>query len=801
MNSFWQDVRHGFRMMRKASGLTILVIFTLATGIGANTAIYSFVNALLLRPLPYSNPDRLVHIWETLARNDSMRLRASYPDYLDWAQQNNVFEGLAGYDPMKYTLLGQGLPSRISGTLVTTNFFSVLGVQPVLGRDFLPDESEPVALVSYGFWQRYFGGDSSVLGKTVNLSYQPFTVIGVLPANFEFAIDEGSVVWVPVKPTGNQVARRSNRWLGPIGRLKPSITLEQARVQMSGIAERLAREYPETNAGVGVRLVPLRDEIIGNVRPMLLMLLAAVVFVLLIVCANVANLLAVRGVARRREFAMRLALGASRRQLVQQLMVESVMLSLLGGLGGLWIASWATRFLILPGNILSKLPMSQDVALDWRVLGFNFLFAAWAGMIVGVAPALQSFRISGLEALKEVEQWSVGKGQKRLGSLLVVSEVALLFVLMAGTGLVLMSLQRLMQVDPGFRADHLLTVGISLPAAKYPTAGQMTRFFEELLNKVAAAPGVRQVAMVDELPLTDYRINTNVYAAGKPRPPIGMEHGAVVRTVSPSYFECVGIPLTSGREFTPGDHMQAERVVIVSKSLASRLFQSEDPIGQRVVRNGSVWAVVGVVGDVKLGALDRPTPPSLYTASLQEPSNTNDLVIRTSIPAAEVSNTVRRLVQELDPELPARSMRTMKEIVQESPSVFTRRSTAWLLFSFALMALLLATTGLYGIVSYGVAQRTREIGLRMALGAQPAGILRIILKFGLGMAFRGILLGLVCSIALTRFMSSLLFGVSATDPLILMVVSAVLVGVTLLACYLPARRAAMIDPAEALRHS
>jgi putative ABC transport system permease protein len=572
---------------------------------------------------------------------------------------------------------------------------------------------------------------------------------------------------------------------------------------MSGIAGRLAREHPETNRGVGVRLGLIRDEIVGNVRPMLLLLMAAVVFVLLIACANVANLLSVRSVIRRKEFAIRLALGAGRKRLVRQLLVESVLLALLGGLCGLLIAIWSTRFLVglIPGNLLVNLPLSEHVTLDWRVLAFNFLFATLTGVLVGLVPARQSFRVSGMETLKEGEQWSMGGKQKELGSLLVVSEVALLLVLLAGTGLVLTSLQRLLQVDPGFRLDQLLTMGISLPETKYTEPAQVAQFYQELLRRVAAAPGVKEVAMIDELPLTNDRISTHLYVPGQARPAPGLEQGAVWRTVSPNYFQCAGIPLLRGRPFTPHDDASAGLAVILSKELARRLFDVEDPIGRqvRMISDGSLRQVVGVVGDVKLGALDRPALPALYTSNLQEPSNTNDLVIQARILPAELSNTVRRLAQELDSELPARSIRTMSEIVQSSPAVSIRRSTALLLTLFAAIALVLAVTGLYGVVSYSVAQRTREIGLRIALGAEPGGILRLILRSGLMLSIRGTVLGLVCSIGLTRFMSSVLFEVSATDPFVFGVVSVLLTAVALGACYLPARKAALIEPAEALR--
>jgi predicted permease len=796
----WQDLRYGLRLLLKRPGFTVLSVLTLAIGIGLNTAIFSVVNAALLRPLPYAEPDRLIRIWETRTAKDLFEMEASYPNYVDWIEQNTVFEALAGYDGISATLLGRGVPVRVSGSRVTANFFSALGVLPVLGRDFQSEDAHvstsPVALISYEFWQRYFGGDVGAVGQTLNLSNQLYTVIGVLPPNFNFA-PSTSQVWVPLRVTDGD-ARRNQHWLGTIGRLKPNVFLSRAQAEMTTIAERLAHEYPETNSRSGVRLLPLREAIVGRARTPLLLLLASVALVLLIACANIASLVLARALSRRKELAMRAALGAERIRLVRQLLVESIMLSLFGGLAGLLLSGYSL------GPLMRLVPTAflQDVSTDWRVLSFTFLISLLTGVLFGLAPALQSCRFSIVETLKESGPVSVDPGSRRLGNMLVISEVSVVLILLVSTGLITKSLWRLLAVDTGFRREKLLAVGLSLPAARYSDHGKVVRFYEEVQRQVASVPGVEDVALIDELPLTNDRINARVYAEGKAPSALDGDLESVWRTTSANYFQVMGIRLISGRVFTARDNALSPRVAILSEGLARRLFQ-EDPVGRRVVMasNRSVWQVVGVVADIKLSELERAARPAFYTSSLQESSHNCNLVIRTAADQTGLVNAVRNVVQTLDPELPVYGVHTMEQLIQNTRGVFTRRSTATLLSSFAAVALLLASIGLYGVMSYGVAQRTREIGVRMALGAKPSDVLRLVLKNGLRLILPGIGFGLVGTLGVSRLISSLLFGVSATDTLTLVAASVFLMGVALVACYVPARRAARVDPIEALRYN
>jgi putative ABC transport system permease protein len=794
MGSLWQDVRYGVRVLLKRPGFTLLSVLTLAIGIGVNTAIFSIVNAALLRPLPYPEPDRLVRIWETRTANNEMQ--ASYPNYIDWIEQNSVFEALCGYDGTNFTLVGRGVPVRVSGGRVTTNFFSVLGVIPALGRDFQSEDmASPVALISYDFWQRHFAGDISAMGQTLNLSNQLYTVIGVMPPNKSAQGDDS--VWIPLRVTEGD-ARRSQHALAVIGRLKPNISLSRARAEMTTIAERLAREYPESNRGSGVRLAPLREAIVGSARTPLLFLLASVALVLLIACANIASLVLARAMSRRKELAMRAALGAETSRLVRQLLVESIMLSLLGGLAGLLLAGWSL------GPLMRLVPMAflQDVSVDWRVLTFNFLISLLTGVFFGLAPALQGCRFSIVETLKESGSLSADPGSRKLGNALVISEVAVVLVLLVSTGLITKSLWRLLSVDPGFRREKVLAVSLSLPAARYSSHEKVVGFYEEVLRQVASTPGIEGVALIDELPVTNDRINARLYAEGGTSSESQQELESVWRTTSSNYFQLMGIGLISGRFFTQRDNASSPRVAILSQSLARQFFQ-KDPVGRRVVmaRDGSVWQIVGVVADVKLGELERAVRPAFYTSSLQESSTNCNLVIRTAAEQTGVVSAIRRVVQTLDADLPVYGVQTMEHLIQNTRGVSTRRTTAALLSSFAAVALLLASIGLYGVMSYGVAQRTREIGVRMALGARRSDVMRLVLKNGLKLILPGIAFGLIGTLIVSRLISSLLFGTSATDSLTLVGASVFLTGVALIACYVPARRAAKVDPIEALRYN
>jgi predicted permease len=808
MGTLWQDLRYSFRTLWKSKSFTLIAVLTLALGIGANTAIFSVVDAALLRPLPYREPDRLVHLWEATAQQQFKEREASYPDYLDWKEQNQVFEGVAGYSRRTFSLTGRDAPDLIRGAAVTDNFFQVLGVEPTVGRNFQAGEdkpgAEPLVLLTHSLWTQRFNSDPKIVGQSLMLNGASHRVIGVLPASFQFAPGSEAQLWVPLNPNQPQQTRRFMHWLNIIARLKPGVSMEQASADMGNIGRRIAEAHADSHTGTTLRVVSLHEQIVGNIKPILLVLLGTVCFVLLIACANVANLLLARSAARQKEIAIRMALGASGWRLIRQLLTESTVLALLGGAVGTLLALWGVDVMVsrLPEAQLGAMPYLRELSLNPTVLIFTVAISLVTGTVFGLAPALQSSKLNLQESLKEGGRTSSAGTHQRLRNLFVISEIALALLLLVGAGLMMKSLLRLLEVSPGFNPDNVLTMRVPLPATKYPEDANLVAFHRELLQRVEGLPGVKGVATVSVIPLTGG--NTSRFIAeGKPAPAPGTELEANIRDITPNYFEVMSVPLLRGRAFTEQDKQDAPPVAIINQTFANRLFPGEDAVGKRLLLP-SVQVppieIVGVVGDEKVTRMDTATTPVLYGPYLQDPDRMLNLVVRTSSDPTSVTNAVRSQIQSLDPDLPVFDVRTMQEVIDRSPSTFLRRYPAFLIGTFAVVSLLLAVIGIYGVISYTVSQRTHEIGLRMALGASRRDILRLIVGQGMTLALAGVACGLVAAFILSRFLASLLFNVSASDPATYAAVSLLLICVALLACYLPARRAMRVDPMTALRY-
>ncbi|MET0626230.1 MAG: ABC transporter permease [Pyrinomonadaceae bacterium] len=811
MRTLLKDVRFAARGLWKRPGFTAVAVVTLALGIGANTAIFTVIDAALLRSLPYRDPARLVHLWETKRSRDFERREASYPDFLDWrAQGSDVFEGVAGYAPRQFTLALEGEATRVRGAAVTANFFDLLGVRAEAGRAFVAGEDEPgaapSAVLGHGFWLRRFGGDRAVVGRKVTLDGAAFTVVGVLPADFQFARLGETEVWTPLAVSPQVASRRYMHWLQVVARLKDGVDLEAAGARMAAVAADIEREDAGAHAGVGLRVVGLQEEFVGPVRPVLLVLLGAVGFVLLIACTNVANLLLARSASRRREMAIRAALGASRWRVVRQLLTESVLLSLAGGAAGLVLALWGVDLLVaaIPTAQLAQMPYLRGLSLDADVLLFAFGLSLLTGVLFGLTPALASTRTDLQESLKEGGRSSGSRASARLRDLLVVSEVALALVLLVGAGLLLKSLAVMLKVDPGFDTRGLLTMRVALPPARYAEDAQAARFYEELLRRVSQLPGVRGAAATSNLPLAGDGGTGAPQVLGRSTPASELTE-AHMRTVSANYFEVMGIPVARGRAFGERDKRDAPPAVLVNKTFAERVFPGEDPVGRRLTfkwsGDGPPFEIVGVVGDEKVTSLDARTTPVVYFHNQQDADSSAALVVRAegADPAA-LAGAVREAARGLDPEVPVFAVQTLEQMVSGTRATFVRRYPAYLTGVFALVALLLALVGIYGVVSYAVAQRTREIAVRVALGARGRDVMRLVLRHGLGLALAGVAAGALGALALTRLIAGLLFGVSAADPVVYALVSLLLLAVALVASLVPARRATKVDPMVALRY-
>ena len=807
METILQDIRYGVRVLLKRPAFTFVAVATLALGIGANTAIFSVVNAVLLRTLPYPEPERLVAIWETNAagREVNNRNEVAMGNFLDWRTQQSGFDEIAAITYANLNLTGVAEPERIQGAAVTTNLFSVLGVQPVTGRGFLSEEEKPesprTVIVSHELWRGRFGSDPDFIGKTLTLNGNQVTVIGIMPPAFEFQFPSTRQVemWLPMRIAAPNTDRQAH-YLYVVGRLKQSVSRDQAQSGMNVLVSQLQQQYPKTNTDRGANVVSLHEQLVGNVQPYLRVLFAAVGFVLLIACANVASLLLARVTARHKEVAIRMAIGASRWRIVRQLLTESVLLSTVGGLAGLLLAYWETDLLVAlaPPDV----PRLGDIGLHAPVFVWTLGVSVITGVLFGLAPALGASKPDLNESLKEGGRSIAGPGRSRMRNLLVVSEIALALVLLIGAGLMIRSFARLQHVSPGFDPKNLLTMNISLPRQKYRENQQINSFFDQLLARVRSVPGVEAVGGIDPLPMGGSDGTTGFVVEGAPPRAIGDRPEVGERTATADYFQTMRIPLLQGRAFSERDREDAPRVVIINEALARRFWPNEDAIGKRLGFRASdpqVWhQVVGIVGNVRHRRLDADPKPELFFPYSQYPGSFMTLVVRTPSDPVNAISAIRNEVLGLDPDQPVFDMKTMDERL--SKTVATSRFVMLLLGAFAGIAMLLAAVGIYGVMAYTVSQRTHEIGVRMALGAGAPEVLKLVVGHGLKLVLAGVAIGVGGALALTRLMESLLFEVSATDPVTFALISAVLTGVALAACFVPARRATKVDPMVALRY-
>ncbi|HEU4507172.1 MAG TPA: ABC transporter permease [Pyrinomonadaceae bacterium] len=807
-----QDVRYGFRMLAKHKAFTSIAVLTLALGIGANTAIFSVVNELLLRPLPYRDAERIVMLWE-VSPSGRRQNTTSRTNFRAWRDQSTSYEHMAAFSDQRVNLTGDGDPEELSVQLATPEIFRALGVDPILGRTLLPEDAEegkpPVAVLGYGLWQRRLGGQAGVIGQPITLSGVKYTVVGVMPASFQFHIKNRSgtgrpaELWTVLPMPMTTTANQRGRFLSVVARLKPGVSVDQATAELKTIEARLGEEAPQYNKNFSAEVLPLREQFFGNVRRPLWLMLGAVGFVLLIACANVANLLLSLATTREKEIAVRSALGARRSRIVRQLLTESLLLALLGSVLGLGIAWLGIKALVLisPRDLVSL----QTVGLNVTVLLWTLGVSVLTGIIFGLAPALHVSRLNLNDSLKEGGKSESGQasGSRRLRNALVVSEIALAVVLLASAGLLIRSFIRLQQVDRGFNTDNILTMVVRLPDAKYSEDAQLVTFFNQALERIRQLPNVRSAGMINFLPLYGgLGSNTAFKIEGRPEPPAGQLPGTDVRVADPGYFASMGIPLLRGRNFSDAELREPKKVILINEALARKFFPDENPIGRRLdvaMFENPFWAeIIGVVGNVRYDSLIDESPPAVYFPhpDLAYPFMT--LVIRTDGEPTALAPPVQREIRTLDPNQPVSDVRTMDQVMSEWVS--RSRFNTLLLGLFAALATLLSAVGIFGVMNYSVALRTREIGLRLAVGAQPRQVLMLILKQGLVLTVVGVVLGLAAAFALTRLLSGLLFGVAAVDPTTFTTISLLLMIVSLLACYLPARRAMRIDPLRALRY-
>ncbi len=816
----WQDLRYGARMLLKNPGITAIVVLALALGIGANTAIFSVVDAVLLRPLPYPESDRLVFLNETSKSMDEISI--SYPNFTDWRNQNQVFEKIGVHNRESYNLTGVGEAERIITGQVSADMFAALRAYPALGRLFTNDEDKPggapVVVLSHALWQRRFGGQANIVDQPIMLNGKSYTVIGIMPQGFQYP--SRVEMWVPVGQLSGDpdwLQRGNHPGLYGVARLKPGVTFEQAKAEMDGIAANLEKQYNDSNAGNGIGMRPLLEIFVGDVRRALWVLFAAVAFVLLIACANIANLLLARAQSRQKEMAIRSAMGAGRWRIARQLLTESVLLALLGGTLGLLIARWGLALILYVSP--DAIPRAREISLDWRVFAFTIGVSFVTGILFGLVPALQAGIVDVHETLKETGRGTSGKHWLR--SSLVVVEVATTLVLLIGAGLMIRSFYRLQKVNPGFSYDQLTSFTVSLPEKKYTNSDQRDQFYSALLNNLRGLPGVETTAAASGLPLGNNGWQTSFRIDGRPRPPRDQTPLMEACLVTPDYFKAMNIPLIRGRYFDNHDDRssivgkdlsQLEEVerdfaalnsIVIDEEFARRHWPGEDPVGKRIVmgrdENPRYLTVLGVVGRVKMDGLGQDSKRVQgYFPFLQIPSSDMTVILKAAGDPNQLIAAVRQQVKAIDPDQPIYSVRTMHEIRAES--VAPERLNLMLLSIFAGIALVLAIVGIYGVMSYSVTQRTHEIGIRMAIGAQPRDVFRMVIGQGMMLAMIGVAIGLVGAFGLTRLMTTMLFGVEPTDPTTFAAIATLLTLVALVACYVPGRRATKVDPVVSLRY-
>ena len=811
MDTIIRDLRYSLRLLLKSPGFTAVAVISIALGIGANTAVFSVINAVLLKSLPYKDPGSLVLVWGDSKDQDRLQKRnqLSATDAADYRSQSTVFEDVATYSGWFPIMSGETEAERIPAIQVGDGFFKVMKGTPLLGRVFTPEEQEDgkdfVIVLSYALWQRRFAGDPNIVGKSVLLNGRPYNIVGVMGADFQplptaLVAPEGQF-YRPVAETYDDTAR-DERHLRAIARLKPGVTVEQARTEVNMIAQRLEQQHPQTNKNQGAHVVSITDDIVGGIRPTLWMIFGAVVFVLLVACANVANLLLARSTVRYKEITIRSAIGAARSQLIRQLLTESFVLAVLGGILGLMLSIWGTGLVASYGSDIN--PMFRDIGVDWRVLGFTFAISIITGLIFGLAPALQISKPNLAESLKEAGRGSgATAGRNRLRGVLVVSEIAMTLVLLVCAGLLIRTVMRLRSVDTGFDASNILAMNIGLPAIKYPKPENQIAFYKQVTDRLAALPGVKAAGITSVLPLSDNFDGRGLRVEDQPKPR-GEEISVDLYVTTPGYLKAMDIKTINGRELTDGDTADSAKVALINQTMATQLWPNQNPLGKRIgfpgsEKNPQPWrTIVGVVKDVAQYGLDKRPPMQMYLPHSQFPTTFNSIVVKTESDPIAMTNAVRREILAVDKDQAVFNVTTLEEL--RSESILNRKFFMLLLLVFAGLALTLAAVGIYGVMSYVASQRTHEIGIRMALGAQAKDVLKLIMGNGMALALMGVGIGLAGALALTRVMAGVLFGVTTTDALTYLTVSAGLIFIALLACYVPARRATKVDPLVALRY-
>ena len=805
MDTLIQDLRYAIRMLLKSPGFTLVAVITMGLGIGANTTIFSSFNAVVFNPFSFPNQDRLVMLWERNLEVGIVRGSVSPGNFADWREQNQSCEQLAAISQNYFDLTEGDQPERFAGYMVSANFFDILGVKAAYGRAFRPEEEQPgqnqVVVLKYSLWQNRFGGDESVIDKTVFINGKPFTVIGVMPQGFNFPFNGGEM-WSPLAFDPKDRINRANHFLQVLGMLKPGVTIEQAAQDLNAIAARAAQQHPDTNSGRSAHVVSMTKDAVRGASMYSPILMASVGFVLLIACANVANLLLVRASSRQKEIAIRLAMGAGRIRLIRQLLTESLLLALLGGVVGLLLSVWGIDGLskAIPQGFSKFIPGWQNLGLDKTALAFTVIVSVVTGLIFGLVPALQATKTNFNEALKEGGKGSSGKGSRnRARSALVVLEIASSLVLLIGAGLMVRSFVELLRSDYGINPTNVLTMQVSLPNEKYSPYQQRINFYEDLLGRISALPGVSKAGAVGNLPMGGSNNSRNILSVGQTVYSKDKQPLTNFNSATPEYFEAVGTPLRKGRVFTEADRADAPRVALVNEAFVSRFIRQQEPIGQQFkIDEGKPFEIVGVVANVMNDDFDNIAEPGMFVPYAQEPWRSVVLVIRASADPTQLASAVRSEVSAIDKTPPVFNIKTLEQAIDERLS--PKRLATFLIGLFAILALVLAAVGIYAVMSYAVSQRSHEIGIRMALGAQPRDIFKLVVGQGLMMTMIGLMIGLALAFVMTRAMAKILYGVTASDPVTFMGVSLLLASVALLACYIPARRATRVDPMIVLRY-